>query len=149
MHPLDLVNIPIGELFVTVIHPDIKISTKMAREILPTSIKMNDAVKQWSNIAGLTYGFTVNDYGIIKRSMEDVIIEPVRSKLIPGFKKIKNSAINKGAIGCSISGSGPSIFAISKNIKDAEKVRAGMEKEASNFSYHFHSYSSRRSNLSC
>jgi len=140
MNPLDLINIPIGGLYITVIHPDIKISTKMAREILPTSIKMHDAVKQWSNIAGLTYGFTVNDYNIIKRSMEDVIVEPVRSKLIPGFDKIKNSAIKEGALGCSISGSGPSIFAISKNIKDAEKVLIAMEKEAGNFSYLFHSY---------
>ena len=59
--PVDLIKIPIGPLYVSVIHPDIKISTKMAREILPKSIKMEDAVKQWSNIAGLTYGFTVND----------------------------------------------------------------------------------------
>ena len=72
--------------------------------------------------------------------MEDVIIEPVRSKLIPGFNKIKNSAIKGGAIGCSISGSGPSIFAISQNKKDAEKVLAAMRKMADNFSYSFHSY---------
>jgi len=140
MNPLDLINIPIGGLYISVIHPEIRISTQMAREILPNSIKMHDAVKQWSNIAGLTYGFTVNDYSVIKRSMEDVIIEPVRSKLIPGFDKIKSSAIKEGAIGCSISGSGPSIFAISKNVKDAEKVLIAMEKEAGNFSYLFHSY---------
>ena len=138
--PVDLIKIPIGPLYVSVIHPDIKISTKMAREILPKSIKMEDATKQWSNIAGLTYGFTVNDFNIIKRSMEDVIIEPIRSKLIPGFHKIKNSAIKGGAIGCSISGSGPSIFAISQNKNDAEKVLSAMRKTADNFSYLFHSY---------
>ena len=140
MHPLDLINIPIGPLFVSIIHPDVKISTKRAREILPNSIKLNDAVKQWSNIAGLTYGFTVNDHDIIKRSMKDIIIEPIRSKLIPGFNEIKKSAINEGAIGCSISGSGQSIFAISKNKKDAENVLTYMSKEAEKFSYSFHSY---------
>ena len=140
MDPLDIINIPIGPLYVSVIHPDIKISTKMAREILPQSINLNDAVRQWSNVAGLTYGFTVNDHSIIKRSMKDFIIEPVRSKLIPGFDEIKNSAIKKGALGCSISGSGPSIFALSQNKKDAQNVLSAMSIEADKFSYSFHSY---------
>ena len=139
-NPLDLIQLPIGPLYVSIIHPDIQISTKIARELLPKSITMKKAIKQWSNIAALTYGFTVNDHNIIKRSMHDNIIEPVRSKLIPGFNKIQYAANKEGALGCSISGSGPSIFALSQNKNEAEKVLLAMKKEASKFSYLFHSY---------
>ena len=108
----DLINIPTGELFVSIIHPDVKIDTKTARKILPEKINLNLAIKQWGNIAALTHGFSVGDINLIKRSMKDYIIEPVRSKLIPSYSNIKEAALSEGAIGCSISGSGPSIFAL-------------------------------------
>jgi len=119
-YPLDLIQIPIGAFYLAIIHPEIEVNTKMAREMLPETIKLDDAVKQWGNISALTYGFTVNDIEIIKSSMKDFIVEPVRSKLIKGFSEIQCSAIKSGAIGSSISGSGPSIFALCENKEQAQ-----------------------------
>ena len=98
----------------------------MAREILPEKITLDNAVKQWGNVSALTYGFTVNDVDIIKSSMKDFIVEPIRSKLIKGFSEIQSSAIKSGAIGSSISGSGPSIFALCENEDHAQSVLDAM-----------------------
>ena len=137
---LDLVNILTGDLFFAVVHPDIKIDTKSARKMLPDKVELNSAVKQWGNIAGLTYGFSSHNINLIKRSMEDCIIEPIRSKLIPGYLNIKKSALYSGAICCSISGSGPSIFALCDNQDIAQKVVLKMEKELQKLSIKYHSY---------
>ncbi len=118
-HPLDVIKIPFPDnLYCTIIHPEIEIRTEDARKILKKEILFKDAITQWGNIAGLIAGLMKPDYDLIRRSMQDVIIEPVRSILIPGFQEIKAAAIKTGALGCSISGSGPSIFALgtSKNI---------------------------------
>jgi homoserine kinase len=120
-HPLDVIKISFpGNLYCTIIHPGIEIRTEDARKILKKEILFKDAITQWGNIAGLIAGLMKPDYDLIRRSMQDVIIEPVRSILIPGFQEIKDAAIKAGALGCSISGSGPSIFALStsKNIAD-------------------------------
>ncbi|UCE08737.1 MAG: homoserine kinase, partial [bacterium] len=107
--PLDVVRISTPQkLFCTIIHPQIEIRTEDARKILKKEILFKDAIIQWGNIAGLIAGLIKSDYGLIQRSMQDVIIEPVRSILIPRFQEIKNAAIGAGALGCSISGSGPS-----------------------------------------
>jgi homoserine kinase len=85
------------------------------------------AIKQWGNIAGLVAGLMKGDYELIGRSLEDVIIEPVRSILIPGFDEVKKQCKAAGALGGGISGSGPSIFMLSKDIKTAEAVEAEMK----------------------
>lgn len=124
--PLDIVEIPAPELFVTVVHPQIEVKTSDARQILRKEVLLKDAIKQWGNIAGLVAGFMKNDYDLIGRSLEDVIIEPVRSILIPGFAEVKSKSIAAGALGGGISGSGPSIFMLSKDEATAQAVEAIM-----------------------
>lgn len=126
--PLDIVRIPTPDsLYCTIIHPQIEVQTKDARDILKKQILLKDAVIQWGNVAGLIAGLMKSDYGLIGRSMQDVIVEPIRSILIPGFDEVKASALAAGALGCGISGSGPSIFALSKEEETARKVGIKME----------------------
>jgi len=113
--PLDIVSIPAPTLHVTVVHPQIEVRTSDARQILRKQVLLKDAIRQWGNIAGLVAGFIKNDYDLIGRSLEDVIIEPVRSMLIPGFDQVKQQCKAAGALGGGISGSGPSIFMLSKD----------------------------------
>jgi homoserine kinase len=127
-NPLDVVQIDSPkDLYASIAHPQIEIATKDARSILKKSLLLKDAIKQWGNVAGLITGLIKEDYQLIGRSMEDVIVEPVRSMLIPGFDQVKQAAIDSGALGCGISGSGPSIFALSKSLDEAEKVGASMD----------------------
>lgn len=122
-NPLDIVCLPTPpKLHATIIHPHIEVKTKDARSILRRKIEMKDAVVQWGNLAGLIAGIYKEDYELIGRSLEDVIVEPVRSILIPGFYDVKNAALAAGALGCSISGSGPSMFALSTDMTTAEKI---------------------------
>ena len=109
---LDVLNIPISDYYIALIHPHIKIKTEDARNILPETIKLKSAITQWGNVGALTFGFMSNNKEIIKRSMQDVVVEPLRSNLIKGFGTIKNNALELGAIGSGISGSGPTIFAL-------------------------------------
>ncbi len=126
-HPLDVIPIQTpAELFASIVHPKIEIATKDARSILKNNVALSDAVKQWGNLAGLISGLHTADYSLIGRSMQDVLIEPVRSVLIPGFAHVKQSALDQGALGCGISGSGPSIFALSKGDSIAQKVAEAM-----------------------
>jgi homoserine kinase len=128
VNPLDVVSIDIPDnLFCTIIYPHIEINTADTRRILKKQILLSDAVKQWGNIAGLVAGLMKNDYELIGRSLHDEIIEPVRSVLIPGFDDIKKESLKAGALGCSISGSGPSMFAFSSSRPAAEKVGKAME----------------------
>ncbi|MEO6670680.1 MAG: homoserine kinase [Ferruginibacter sp.] len=119
---LDIVQLDAPPLFVTVVHPQIEIKTSYAREILPKEILLKTAVVQWANVAGLVTGFLKADYALIGRSLEDIIIEPVRSKLIPGFDEVKNKCKEAGALGGGISGSGPSLFMLSETEKTAKAV---------------------------
>jgi homoserine kinase len=125
--PLDIVPIAAPDLWVTVVHPQIEVRTSDARQILRKEVLLKDAIKQWGNIAGLVAGFIKNDYALIGRSLEDVIIEPVRSILIPGFAEVKKQSITVGALGGGISGSGPSIFMLSTGQATAEAVKNEME----------------------
>lgn len=127
IHPLDIVSIPAPDLFVTVVHPQIEVRTSDARQILKQQVLLKDAIKQWGNIAGLVTGFMKNDYQLIGRSLEDVIIEPVRSILIPGFDEVKAGCREAGALGGGISGSGPSIFMLSREEQTARQVEAVMQ----------------------
>jgi homoserine kinase len=120
--PLDIISIPAPPLHVTVVHPQIEVRTSDARQILRKQVLLKDAIRQWGNIAGLVAGFMKEDYDLIGRSLEDVIIEPVRSMLIPGFDEVKEKCKAAGALGGGISGSGPSIFMLSKDLATAEAL---------------------------
>lgn len=126
--PLDIIpiNTP-SELYATVIHPQIEVKTSDAREILKTTVTLKNAIKQWGNVGGLVSGLYTDDYELIGRSLEDFIIEPIRSILIPAFEDVKQESLNAGALGCGISGSGPSIFTLSKGEEIATKVAKAMK----------------------
>lgn len=124
--PLDIVCLNAPSLYVTVVHPQIEVKTSDARQILRKEVKLKDAIRQWGNIAGLVAGIMKTDYDLIGRSLEDVIIEPVRSILIPGFDSVKKLSKECGALGGGISGSGPSIFMLSKEESVAKQVETVM-----------------------
>ncbi len=126
--PLDIININTpSDLYATVIHPQIEVKTADAREILKTTVPLKEAIKQWGNVGGLISGLYTEDYDLIGRSLQDYIIEPIRSLLIPAFDAVKQQSLKAGALGCGISGSGPSIFALSKGEKTAIKVMEAMK----------------------
>jgi len=126
-NPLDLVNVSFPEnLYVTIVHPQVEIKTSEARKMLRTEIPMSEAVTQWGNVGGLVAGLYTSDLDLIGRSMQDVIVEPIRSKLIPKFDEVKAAALAVGGVGCSIAGSGPSIFAFSKDEETAQKIKLKM-----------------------
>jgi homoserine kinase len=127
IYPLDIIPLAEPDLFVTIVHPQIEVRTADARQILKEKILLKDAIRQWGNIAGLVTGFIRNDHDLIGRSMEDVIIEPVRSILIPGFDEVKGKCRDAGALGGGISGSGPSIFMLSKEKQTAIQVESVMK----------------------
>ena len=138
--PPNLIKLNINNFNIAIVHPKVDINTKYAREILPDKISLSAAVKQWGNISGLTAGFINNDLELIKDSMHDTIIEPIRSKLIPQYNQIKKTAITNGAIGCSISGSGPSVFSLCEDKDVGTNVLASMEKVLNDFKIDYHSY---------
>ncbi|WP_422350988.1 homoserine kinase [Flagellimonas sp.] len=125
---LDIIPLPTpAELYATVIHPQIEINTSDSRKILRTSISLAQGIQQWGNLGGLISGLYQNDYNLIGRSLHDHIFEPIRSVLIPGFDEVKTNAIEVGALGCGISGSGPSIFALSKGKHMGQRVADSMK----------------------
>lgn len=126
--PLDIIQIPVPEeLWCAVINPDVIVLTKEAREILPKEIPLSISLRQSANVGGLMVGLLRGDYDLIGRSLVDYIAEPHRSRLIPGFYKMKEAAINAGALGSSISGSGPSVFALCKGKEIADKAGEAMK----------------------
>ena len=126
--PLEIVPLPTPpDLFASVIHPHLQVNTKDARNILKKEIMLKDAVVQYGNIAGFVTGLLTSDYGLMGRSMKDIIVEPARSVLIPSFKIIKQEALSAGAIGFGISGSGPSLFSLCKGEESATKVASAMQ----------------------
>ncbi len=126
-NPLDIVRIESPkDLFATVIHPQIELKTSEMRAVLQPMVPLKSAIAQWGNVAGLVAGLYTSDYALIGRSLHDEIVEPLRGKFIPHFGDLKKSAIENGALGCGISGSGPSVFALSQGIETAQKVAAAM-----------------------
>lgn len=121
--PLDVLKLNTPEdLYMTIIHPQIEVKTADSRRVIKANIPLKKAITQWGNLGGFITGLYTNDYDLLGRSLDDVIIEPLRSILIPKFEEVKAAAINNGALGSGISGSGPSIFALSKGKETAEKV---------------------------
>lgn len=140
-NPLDIVKIKSPEeLYATVIHPQIELKTSDARSVLKQNVTLKQAVIQCGNLGGLISGLYTNDYDLIGRSLNDEIVEPLRSVLIPKFDLVKQKAIETGALGGGISGSGPSIFALSKGKEIAEKVAKAMSEvyEEMNLKYEIH-----------
>ena len=138
--PLDIIPLSAPPLHVTVVHPQIEVKTSDARQILRKEVQLKNAIMQWGNIAGLVTGFLKNDYALIGRSLEDVIIEPVRSILIPGFDEVKINSKEAGALGGGISGSGPSIFMLSQEEKTAIEVEKIMKTVFQNIGVDYKTY---------
>lgn len=127
--PLQILEIPSPkDLYATIIHPQIEIKTSEARAILPKEIALSDAITQWANVGSLIHALHTSNYDLIKDSLIDVIVEPFRSQLIPHFDKVKKAAIESGALGTGISGSGPSIFSLSKSMQTALNVKHAIKK---------------------
>ncbi|WP_185287710.1 homoserine kinase [Chryseobacterium lactis] len=125
--PIDIIPLNSPELFVAAVHPQVEVKTSDSRQILKKNISLKSAVEQWGNIAGLVAGIQNNDFSLIGRSLNDVIIEPVRSILIPKFDDIKQKSLNMGALGGGISGSGPSVFMLTEKRETAEKIAQMMQ----------------------
>jgi homoserine kinase len=131
-NPLEVIKIKSPKhLYVTIIHPHIEVITSEARSILPKEIPLKTAITQWGNLGGFISGLYTEDYGLLGRCLQDVVAEPYRKNLIPKFDSIKKVALENGALGCGISGSGPSIYALSKEIENAENVAIAIDKEYS------------------
>ncbi|MDO6739370.1 homoserine kinase [Wenyingzhuangia sp. 2_MG-2023] len=127
--PLDVIKLHTpSQLYATVIHPQIEVKTADARQILKSKIRLKTAITQWGNIGALVSALYTEDYDLLSRSLHDEIIEPIRSILIPAFDLVKVECKNAGALGSGISGSGPSIFALSKGEETATKVAEAMKK---------------------
>lgn len=119
-------QIPVpSEIRCVLVHPHMTLSTRAAREILNRSIDLSYVIWQSANLAGFLTGCFTNDLRLIRESLEDVIIEPQRKVLIPGFQAVKDSAMQNGALGCSISGAGPTVFAWCEQ-PHAERIRDAM-----------------------
>jgi len=126
-HPIDVVHLRVPhDLWCTVIHPHIEIETKESRKLLPRAVPLVDVVTQTGNAAGLVAGLLTGDLALLGRSLHDVIAEPVRGKHIPGFAGMKEAALKAGALGCSISGSGPALFALCDSKKTGGMIGAAM-----------------------
>jgi homoserine kinase len=142
--PLDVVSIPTPDnLFCTLVHPQLELKTQDSRQVLRLNVTLKDAIVQWGNIAGLVAGLMKPDYALIGRSLKDVIAEPVRSMLIPGFDVIKQKAVECGALGCGISGSGPTIFALSTDKETGQRVGEVIRSEFKKFGLNSESFVSK------
>ena len=129
LKPLEIFQIPTPDnLFSVIIHPQIEIKTSTARAILPKDIPLKDAIVQWANMGSLIHALHTSDYDLIKSSLVDIIIEPYRAQLIPHYQDIKSEALKSGALGASISGSGPSIFMLCEGHENAIQVEKAIRK---------------------
>ena len=127
--PMDVIKLPTPkELVAVIIHPKIELKTSHARAILKKTVTLKSAIQQWGNLGALVSGLYSDNYDLISRSLVDEIIEPYRAMLIPEFAKLKEASMNAGALGCGISGSGPSVYALTKGFEIAENVGQAMRK---------------------
>jgi homoserine kinase len=125
--PPDIVRLPVpAGLMAVVVHPDLEIETARARALLGATVPLADAIRQWANLGALVHGLHAGDFALISRALEDSIAEPRRAPLVPGLAQIKRAAADAGALGCSLSGSGPSLFALCRGRDIAERVADAM-----------------------
>lgn len=142
--PLEILQLPTPkDVYATIIHPQIEIKTSDARAILPKTFPLKDAITQWANLGSFVHALHTSDYELLKRSLQDVIVEPHRSQLIPHFAVVKLAALQHGALGASISGAGPAIFALSKGIENAKNVEKAMREVYSKTAIDFETYVSK------
>jgi len=126
-NPLDIIKIESpSEIYAVVLHPHIEVKTSDSRAVLKPEVSLKNAITQWGNLGGLIAGLYTQDYELIGRSLQDVIVEPARKHLIPNFDVVKNAALENGALGAGISGAGPSIFALCKGETSAKTVAESM-----------------------
>jgi homoserine kinase len=126
-HPLDIVRLPVpAGLTAVVVHPALEIETARARALLGDTVPLADAIRQWANLGALVDGLHRSDFALIGRALDDAIAEPRRASLVPGLAEIKRAATNAGALGCSLSGSGPSLFALCRDRATADAVASAM-----------------------
>ena len=140
-NPLEVIQLPTPKaLHAVIVHPQIEIKTADSRAVLPKTVALSDAITQWSNVGSLVHALHTSDYNLIGKSLKDVVIEPHRSKLIPNFNSLRKISLESGALGCSISGSGPSIFSLVLGYKLAEKIKLQLDKEFVQMDIEFNSY---------
>jgi len=126
--PLEVLQLPTPkDIFAVIIHPQIEIKTSESRAILPSKVELKNTISQWANVGSLVHALHTNDYDLLSRSLEDHVVEPYRSQLIPHFKEVKQAVLDSGALGCSISGAGPSIFTLNKGLDSANRVKQAMQ----------------------
>lgn len=126
--PLEVIALPVPKLFCALLYPHVDVPTRDARQIIRSKVLLKDAVTQWGNIAGLISSLYTHDYDLLGRSLKDVIVEPIRSILIPEFDNMKAYAMENGALGFGISGSGPTVFSLFRSPDDAQKVITNLQK---------------------
>lgn len=125
--PLDVTRIGvINRLKIILVTPSLVVLTRDARKMLPPAVPMASFVANMANTALITAAFAKNDYALFARSLNDVVVEPVRASLIRGFEQVKVNAMKAGADGVAISGSGPTVFAITDNLRKARAIEQQM-----------------------
>ncbi len=134
VQPLEVISLDYpSALHCAIVHPHLELKTSDMRRLLRQQISLKDAVQQWGNIAGLVVGLQKGDFQLISRSLQDVIVEPVRGKVLPGYHEARQAALQAGALGSGISGSGPSLFALSDSLEGAQKCATAMAQVYQNF----------------
>ncbi len=129
VHPADVVRLPVPDgLACALLHPRLSVHTGTARALLGDSVSLADAVRQWGNLGALVAALFTSDRALLSRSMVDVVAEPKRAGLVPGFYAVKQAALDAGALGCSLSGSGPSMFALASSIDEARAAGVAMQR---------------------
>ena len=129
IHPPDVVPLPVPDgLACALLHPHLSVHTGTARALIGDTLLLKDAVRQWANLGALVAALFTNDRALLSRSLVDVVAEPKRAGLVPGFYAIQAAAIEAGALGCSLSGSGPSLFALAGSLAVAQDAGAAMQR---------------------
>jgi homoserine kinase len=129
VQPPDIIRLPVPEgLACAVLHPQTEIETGAARKLIGDHVPLKDATRQWANVGALVAALYSNDLALLSRSLVDHIAEPKRAALVPGFAAVKAAALAAGALGCSLSGSGPSIFALAASLDEANAAGAAMRR---------------------
>jgi homoserine kinase len=142
--PLKIIELPtLPDLYAIIIHPQIEIKTSDSRAVLPTTISLELATKQWANLGSLVHALHTENYELFSESLVDFIVEPHRSKLIPDFDKVKQESQQAGALGCGISGSGPSIFTFCNGRQNADNVSNAISEVYKKTQIPYHVYSSK------
>lgn len=144
--PMEVIQLPVPNIYCVLIHPHLFVSTKEARKILKAELPLKDYIKQSANLAGFISSLYQKDISLLQKTLNDILIEPQRAQFVPGFHQVKKVAIREGALGVSFSGSGPSIFAFAKNKYQAGVIGNLMQLELKNHDIESDYWISRISN---